>query len=281
MAKNSTHQTQTLSSLNLGGGLIEIAALTALIGSTTAESLVLGNKGAAGLLWGTMSIFGSLSVIKACIAAATSDWLRETLGVRSREIDAAIGLYLDLDVKGQETQRRAANACGIACKLETSSTGKAGSDHDSVETSRHGAYAFDQRISGILDSIPESGPFDPFQSYLLVGDAYIKDHFTNIVWEEWIAIFASLSKFAEIFVLWRQKATILTLVSAGCWFFFFGASVVLQLLGLSHIHYGGVTQREVDIIAGQLPSPLRVGGQRRLILGAPQEVRHSLYWKVS
>lgn len=81
-------------------------------------------------------------------------------------------------------------------------------------------------------------------------------------------------------MLWRQKATILTLVSGGCWFFFFGASVVLQLLGLSYIHYEGVTQRKVDIIAGQLPSPLRVGGQRRLILGAPQEVRHSLYWKV-
>lgn len=119
MATNSTSRTQTLSSLNLGGGLIEIAALTALIGSTTAESLVLGNKGAAGLLWGTMSIFGSLSVIKACISAATPDWLRETLGVRSKETDAAIGLYLDLDVKGQDIQRRAANACGIACKLET------------------------------------------------------------------------------------------------------------------------------------------------------------------
>ena len=61
---NGTAAQEKVSSLNLGGGLIEIAALTALIGSTTAESLVLGNKGAAGLVWGTMSIFGALSVIR-------------------------------------------------------------------------------------------------------------------------------------------------------------------------------------------------------------------------
>ena len=61
---NGTHAQEKVSSLNLGGGLIEIAALTALVGSTTAESLVLGNKGAAGLVWGTMSIFGALSVIR-------------------------------------------------------------------------------------------------------------------------------------------------------------------------------------------------------------------------
>ena len=47
---NATDRTSAFASLNLGGSLIEIAALTALIGSTTAESLVLGNKGAVGLL---------------------------------------------------------------------------------------------------------------------------------------------------------------------------------------------------------------------------------------
>ena len=61
---NGTAAQEEVSSLNLGGGLIEIAAWTALIGSTREESLVLGNKGAAGLVWGTMSVFGALSVIR-------------------------------------------------------------------------------------------------------------------------------------------------------------------------------------------------------------------------
>lgn len=99
----------------VGGGLIEIAALTALIGSTTAESLMLGNKGAAGLVWGTMSIFGALSVIRACVSAATPDWLRETLGVRSPETDAAVGLSLDLDVKSLKGRSRIGGALGVSC----------------------------------------------------------------------------------------------------------------------------------------------------------------------
>ena len=117
---NSTHRSPpNVSSFNLGGGLIEIAALTALIGSTTAESLVLGNKGAAGLVWGTMSVFGTLTIIRACISAATPDWLRDTLGVRAKEIDAAVGLALRLDQKDRRGRARVGSAVGLACKVET------------------------------------------------------------------------------------------------------------------------------------------------------------------
>ena len=114
---NSTLNPPPSSSSSFGGGLIEVAALTALIGSTTAEALVLGNKGAAGLVWGTMSVFGSLSVIRACIAATTPDWLRETLGVRSKETDMAVGLRLRLDDRILKTRSRVGGAVGIACKV--------------------------------------------------------------------------------------------------------------------------------------------------------------------
>lgn len=116
---NSTNPDPTLTSMNLGGGLIEIAALTALIGSTTVESLILGNQGTAGLVWGTMSVFGALSVIKACISATTPGWLRETLGVRTKGVDAAVGLTLSLDSKGFRSRNRVGGAIGLACKIET------------------------------------------------------------------------------------------------------------------------------------------------------------------
>lgn len=105
------------SSLDFGGGLVEIAALTSLIGSTTAESLTLGNRGAAGLLWGTMSMFGALSVIKACIAAATPAKLRETFGVRSKETDAALGMALTLNNKDLRSRHRFKGVCGIGCNI--------------------------------------------------------------------------------------------------------------------------------------------------------------------
>lgn len=116
---NTTSTNPTLSSLNLGGGLIEVAALTALIGSTTVESLMLGNQGAAGLVWGTIGIFGAILVIKARISATTPGWLRETLGVRTKEIDAAVGLTLSLDSTGFRSRKRVGGAIGLACKIKT------------------------------------------------------------------------------------------------------------------------------------------------------------------
>ena len=173
---NETSRAPIASSLNLGGGLIEIGALTALIGSTTAASLVLGNKGAAGLLWGTMSIFGALSVIKACVAAATPDWLRETLGVRNKETDAAIGLSLDLDSKSLQKKSRVTGALGVACKVGVrgvvSENAHNTSDTETVEISRHDVYAFDQGTSGILELVPESEAVGEFLTYVLIQDAY-------------------------------------------------------------------------------------------------------------
>ena len=114
---NSSFSATDVAPLNLGGGLVEIAALTALIGSTTAESLVLGNRGAAGLLWGTTSSFGALSVIRACIAAATPGWLRDTFGVRAKSTDDALGIALTLTDKALQSRRRATGVCGVACRV--------------------------------------------------------------------------------------------------------------------------------------------------------------------
>jgi hypothetical protein len=80
----------------LSSGLIEITALTTLIGSSTTEQLTLGDRGAGGLSWVGMSMFGSISILKSCVSASTPTWLRDTLGVQNSTTDGAIGLGLDL-----------------------------------------------------------------------------------------------------------------------------------------------------------------------------------------
>jgi len=118
---SSTSQGGSQSIYNpLGTGLIEIAALTALFGSGTASQLTLGNRGAAGLAWVGMSIFGSVSVLKACVAASIPSWLRETLGVRNAMADAAVGLSLSLSSveKDREDLARKSlgEAVGVVCE---------------------------------------------------------------------------------------------------------------------------------------------------------------------
>jgi hypothetical protein len=104
----------------IGSGLIEITALTALIGSPTAEQLALGDRGAAGLGWVGMSMFGTLSILNSCIAASTPTWLRETLGVRNAATDAALGLGLDLSSAYLDREDLARmsmkDAIGVTCE---------------------------------------------------------------------------------------------------------------------------------------------------------------------
>jgi hypothetical protein len=101
----------------LGTGLIEVAGLTALIGSATATSLILGDRGAAGLPWAVMSIFGALHIVRACMAAITPGWLRDTLGVRSNETDLAVGWSLDLAMGCLRSRNRVGGAIGVACEI--------------------------------------------------------------------------------------------------------------------------------------------------------------------
>jgi len=97
--------TSLFPNVSFGNGLIEIAALTTLIGSSTAGDLILGNRGAAGLVWGSISSFGSSSVIKACASAASPGWLRQMLGLRTASSDKAVGMDLSLS-PGKRAARR-------------------------------------------------------------------------------------------------------------------------------------------------------------------------------
>ncbi len=100
-------------SQDMRSGILEIAPLTVLIGATTAQSLILGSKGAAGLPWAAMSSFGSIFLAKACIAASTPAWLRDTLGVRNSYSDAAVGVSLDLRRKKRGMVMNSSGAIGV------------------------------------------------------------------------------------------------------------------------------------------------------------------------
>jgi hypothetical protein len=102
----------------LTAGVIEIAAVTTLIGSSTAESLILGSRGASGVLWASMSVFGIFSVIRGAITAATPNWLRETLGVRNAAIEQIIGSEFDLSWRNTYQNLYSAPAIGIQSVMQ-------------------------------------------------------------------------------------------------------------------------------------------------------------------
>ncbi|KAL9610885.1 MAG: hypothetical protein Q9167_004426 [Letrouitia subvulpina] len=263
---NATSSSFRPPSLSFGGGLVDIAALTAIIGSTTAKSLVLGNRGAAGLVWGTMSFFGTLVVIKACIAAAIPGWLREIIGVKNEETDAALGSVLTLSDKSLQSRQRATGT---------------GNHFEAKEVLRQDVYAFDQSTTSLLELVPEISTTESLQVHVLIPGGLQQERAAQMFWRDWIGILASLIKLLEITIYWKHEAFKLCLVSGCCWIFFLCTSVLLQAIGLSREYSERVRECEVDILAGNLPTPVKAGGPFKLLLGAPQNVRHSKLWRAA
>jgi len=119
---HSKPQTFTLPPINFGNGLVELSALTTLIGSTIAAVLVLGDKGPAGIVWGTISAFGSSSVVKACAGGAAPGWLRQMFNLRTPISDSAVGMDLPLS-PGFKLARMVRSSLsqpiGVSCDAET------------------------------------------------------------------------------------------------------------------------------------------------------------------
>ena len=118
-SSNGSSKAFSTSSFSVSDELLEIAALTTLIGSLTAEYLALGAQGLVGLSWACMSAFGILPIVRTFIVGASPDWLRETLGVRAAQSDSSLGVKLDLtsDLRGASRLKREGNdPKGIMCK---------------------------------------------------------------------------------------------------------------------------------------------------------------------
>ncbi len=120
-----------------------------------------------------------------------------------------------------------------------------------------------------------------FQTHVLIQDAYSKENNTRIAWVDWIGIISSSVKIPELFILWKYNAIDLVLISACCWGFFLISSMLLQVLGLSREYSDRMKEQEIDLVAGMLPTPIKAGGSHKILLGAPQNVRHSVIWKIT
>ena len=86
---------------NFGGAFVELSALTTFIGSSVAESLILGNEGGAGVAWAAMSAFGLMDIVKTCVGAASPGWFRTVIGARSENTDVAVGLEVSSSQRGR------------------------------------------------------------------------------------------------------------------------------------------------------------------------------------
>ncbi|KAJ7462519.1 hypothetical protein FB451DRAFT_1180811 [Mycena latifolia] len=253
-----------MSSFTFSNNLVEVSALTALLGSGLAESLILGNRGAAGVVWAATSSFGTISVVKACLSGACSGWLRESLGLRTRVSDEAVGLELLQDsYRDGKLRRNLGEPSAIVC-------------HTTQGTCAD-AYAIDYHNSLMLRRIPETAVGDPIQVFVYANNKFYRPRYAPF---QVPAVFFSTVKMVEAYVLWTSGARTLGIVSAVPWLYFFTGAILIQIRELLLSRRREPEFRDLDIITGQLPTVNRRGGRRKIVLGAAEDPRISILWRI-
>ncbi|KAJ7288941.1 hypothetical protein C8J57DRAFT_1047185, partial [Mycena rebaudengoi] len=252
--------------------LVEIGALTALIGSGVAEALVLGNRGAAGVAWAATSSFGTISVVKACVSGAASGWVRETLGIRTAACDSAVGLELSHNSKRADKLRR---NMGEPLTMFVHVT--EGHNPAKAQVAWSDVYALDYYTSLLLRGIPDTDLGTSLKIYTYGQYTFLRNRDTRI---QIPAVFLSFAKVAELYVLWTRGAALLGIASATPWLFFFLGALFIQIKEMILGRRPEPELGNVDIVAGQLPMVSRRGGPRKIILGAADNLRRYLPWRL-
>lgn len=267
-------------------GLVEISALATLIGATNAEALALGLAAAAGLPWAPISTFGVVHVIKVALAAVVSDRIREALGLRSGSVDSALGMIMEINPKKTPHNANSGTPCAILIQYsdaeinhetfvdekEVGGAVKTGKDGD---RRAQAVFTFEKSTASILSSIPDSKPGEKLEIF-----QYSQDRgpggLHNRSYDR-IALFASLLKLAEVYALWQIGATTIWWVTGLAWGHGFLSASILQILDLSR---DSLKLGQVDVVTGDLPSPLLPGGSRKVLLGLPGNVKRHYMWRI-
>lgn len=273
----TTEQVAAASAYRISLGLVEISALATLIGATNAEALALGLAAAVGLPWAPISTFGAVHVIKVSLAAVIPDRVREALGLRSKIVDSAVGMSLEIDNTKAFHNIDSEAPCGILVPYVDY-------DYDLKEVGRSApanelprvVFAFERNTASIISNLPSTSPGEKLEIYQFSKDRG-PDGAHNIL-NDRIALAASLLKLTEVYALWKFGATTIWWVTGLAWGHGFLAASIILAFDLSR---ESSKLGQVDIVTGELPSPLLPGGPRKIVLGLPCNVRRHYMWRIA
>jgi hypothetical protein len=270
-----------MAATNVGQGLVEISAVSTIIGAPVAEALMHGHKAAPGLAWSPTSFFGLIHILKACIAIAIPDWARESAGLRNALVDEAIGVTFrirtDRALKNRVDLGDAKAICNISSqgqrtgrikrKLRAVEDGSL--DDEEIEdrsTESIVMFALDKKTQLLLDTTfaAEKGEQTPVYRYKADVDGQPK------AWKDWLLMLLSCIKIGEAIWLRLWGSSTLFFFTLLPWAHSFCVAVILQLLRLGR---DDMRDTSVDKALGVMPTPLRLGGFGRIILGLSRNSR--------
>ncbi|KIK06053.1 hypothetical protein K443DRAFT_3365 [Laccaria amethystina LaAM-08-1] len=286
---------------NFGNAFVEISALTTLIGSSVAESLILGNQGGAGVAWAAMSAFGLMDIVKTCVGAASPGWLRTVIGARSENTDAAVGLEVASSGRGRGAMKvrrsygeRGPSGLSVDASLFLNARRKQTDSEHKIKWEE--IYAFDKLTSRGLAGFPDDKPYeaaiapknialpDP-QAYTARRNIKKPSKHINMTPDVYLyGVKPSIPLTIHGFKFQSSSSVLSKLERASSYTTLLAPSALLLLfLGLV-ARRPQVLDEEIDIIVGQFPTMTQLAEsslQSRVVIGAPRNPRKAIWWKAA
>lgn len=216
-----------------------------------------------------------MHVIKVSLAAVIPDRVREALGLRSKIVDSAVGMSLEIDNTKAFHNIDSEAPCGILVPHAGRDLKEAGRSAPASELPRV-VFAFERNTTSIISNLPSTSPGEKLEIYQFAKDRG-PDGVHNTA-NDRIALAASLLKLTEVYALWKFGATTIWWVTGLAWGHGFLAASIILAFDLSR---ESSKLGQVDIVTGELPSPLLPGGPRKIVLGLPCNVRRHYMWRIA
>ncbi|KAH0559924.1 hypothetical protein GP486_003555 [Trichoglossum hirsutum] len=262
-------------------GLVELSALATLIGSTSAETLTLGLKGASGLPWAAMSFFGILENAKVNLAAAVPYRVREAFGLRITQADLAVGLDFPVDIRKEwRSDEQGTSVCAISMPVSLKEDSKdlatTFRETENNAVARY-VYKIDRNTAKVLSVIPPAAAGEEITAHFFQQDDMVESRGRQVTRTDWLGLVATSVKLLEVFTLKHMGSSTVWWATAMPWAHSFISAFSLQMLQKGR---DNPDVRQMDILAGELPSALHPGGAGKIILGVPTTLRNDLPWKI-
>lgn len=119
----------------------------------------------------------------------------------------------------------------------------------------------------------------------LQANKYMRDHYWEMAQrsqtkQDWIVTFATLLKIVEMYLLYHFGSQRIFLITGAIWAYSFLSAIALQQFHVGRATTAGEQLRHIDVVSGSLPTPQVVGGERRILLGVPVNLRRGRAWQV-
>jgi len=129
----------------------------------------------------------------------------------------------------------------------------------------------------MIRGVAETEPGKPTRIFTYAYYPFVRAHNKRV---QLGAICLSFSKLIEAYILWRNDSAMLAVFTSIPWCYFLISAIIVEVIELKRAARPETMPGTIDILTGMFPGLKQPGGNRKIIIGAARNPKHTLFWTI-